>query len=137
MTFDEAYGKALELTPPESRPKGNDNYPKLLAFLWTMMAVALAQGDGKIMLDDTVYISVNKRIVSNPLQKSSKTKKDKTASDEKDSKSTKDPDKKPKKDAATSKKNKKKKDDPAPDSSVADGQVTGDGAGNNETGSNN
>lgn len=65
MKFDDAFAEALKITPEENRPKGDPNIPKILAFLWTMVAVA------KNKLDDIAYIDNNKQIMSIPLQKSS------------------------------------------------------------------
>ena len=69
MKFDEALGTALRLTPDAQKPRGDDNYAKILALLWTMIAVS------QNVLDDTVYIDDSKNIVSVPLQKSSDPKK--------------------------------------------------------------
>lgn len=66
MKFEDAFAKTLENTPKECMPRGDDNIPKILAFLWSMLAVS------KKELDDIAYIDNNKNIVSIPLQKSSK-----------------------------------------------------------------
>lgn len=72
MIFDDAFAEALKITPKECTP-GGENVPKILAFLWTMIAVS------KNKLDDLAYISENKQIISIPLQKSdTKTAKEKT-----------------------------------------------------------
>lgn len=72
MKFDDAFAEALKNTPDENIPKGDPNIPKILAFLWTMIAVS------KNKLDDIAYIDNNKQIISISLQKSST----KTATDE-------------------------------------------------------
>jgi hypothetical protein len=74
MKFNDAWDKAWDRTPEEARPKVNDKIdiliPKLFAMMWNIMAETIIK-DGKILLDDTVYIDNNKQVVSVPLQKSS------------------------------------------------------------------
>lgn len=57
MKFEEAFDKAYQKTPPECRPKGNENFPKLLALMWSILK------ESQNVLDDTVYIA-NNNIVS-------------------------------------------------------------------------
>ena len=71
MKFEEAFDKVFVDTPPEHRPQGDPVYPRLLAFLWSMIAVA----DGNV--DDIAYIDQNKDIVSIPVKKSKEPKKPK------------------------------------------------------------
>jgi len=61
MLFEEAFDKAYSKTPAQLRPKGDKNIPKILAFLWSM--IAIAQGD----LDDIAYIR-DQDVVSVPLE---------------------------------------------------------------------
>jgi hypothetical protein len=95
MLFEEAFDKAYIKTPAQLRPKGDKNIPKILAFLWSM--IAIAQGE----LDDIAYIR-NQDVVSVPLENLEANNK----------KSGNDPDadqtevKKSKKDSASKKKNK-------------------------------
>jgi hypothetical protein len=70
MNFNDAWNEALKVTPPEDRPKGNIMYAKVMAMMWTILAIA-----GKKGLDDIAYINENKDIVSIPLKKSASTKK--------------------------------------------------------------
>ena len=79
MKFEEAFDKVWDSMDANSRPTGNSMYPKLLAFMWSMLA-ASADKDGKIVLDDFAFISNNQEIVSIPIKdaeekKSTKAKK--------------------------------------------------------------
>ena len=70
MTFEKAFDLAYDKAPHASVPKGDNNYAKLLAFMWSILAEAKDK-DGKIVLDDMAFIDENQNIVSIPLQKSS------------------------------------------------------------------
>lgn len=107
MLFEEAFDKAYSKTPAQLKPKGDKNIPKILAFLWSM--IAIAQGE----LDDIAYIR-NQDVVSIPLE-NLKVKKEKSG-DNTGAEQTEV--KKFKKDSASTKKNKpgaevKKKNDGA------------------------
>ena len=58
MKFEDAFGLTMKSVPPTSIPRGNDEYPKILSFLWSMLAIS------KNVLDDIVYIDENKNIQS-------------------------------------------------------------------------
>ena len=64
MKFEEAFDKVYSKIPPEAIPKGNENYPKILAMLWSMLAIS------ENVLDDIAFIDENKKIISIPVQKS-------------------------------------------------------------------
>jgi hypothetical protein len=96
MLFEEAFDKAYSQTPAQLRPTGDKNIPKILAFLWSMLAIAEGQ------LDDCAYIK-NQDIVSIPLNKELKEEK---SGNKIDADQTTPKIEKPKKDSA-SKKNKK------------------------------
>lgn len=64
MKFNDAMDKALKEMPKDSTPKGDKNYPKLLALMWSMIAISNKK------LDDIAYINNNNNIISIPLQKS-------------------------------------------------------------------
>jgi hypothetical protein len=72
MKFNDAWEKAFEQTPKSQRPRGPE-VPKILAFLWSMIAIS------KNVLDDIAYIGDNNRIVSAPLPKKADT--EQTSSD--------------------------------------------------------
>jgi hypothetical protein len=65
MLFEEALDKAYTKTPAQLRPQGDKNIPKILAFLWTMIAIA----DGNF--EDVAYIR-DQNIISIPLEKLNK-----------------------------------------------------------------
>jgi len=80
MKFSDAFDEVWNKIPKNAIPKGDRNIPKVLAFLWSMIAVS------QNVLDDIVYVDDNNNIQSVPLQKSSigkkTTKTDKTAKEE-------------------------------------------------------
>jgi len=81
MKFEKAFEEVLKKTPENLVPRGDPNIPKILAFLWSMIALSEKE------LDDIVYISENNNIVSIPLQKSSSSQKTATKKEEKKVKS--------------------------------------------------
>jgi|GEM_PF-5906544 hypothetical protein len=99
MLFEEAFDKAYAKTPAQLRPKGDKNIPKILTFLWSM--IAIAQGE----LDDIAYIR-DQDVVSVPLEnlKEKKEVKKEKSGDDTDAEQTEV--KKSKKDSASTKKNK-------------------------------
>lgn len=65
MKFEEAFDQVWSSMSDVSRPKGDNNYPKIITFAWNMVALALA---GKKGLDDICYIDENQNLVSIPIE---------------------------------------------------------------------
>ena len=77
MNFDKALSEVWKQTPLECRPKGDPNIAKTLAIMWSMIALALKESEGEVILDDVAYIGNNSDIVSIPLDDSSDDEKQK------------------------------------------------------------
>ena len=76
MKFEDAFDKVHDMFPDGARPKGDPNYPRMLAFLWSMQALAFKEAGIKNVLDDIAFIGLDMQVVSKPLYEPMSTQND-------------------------------------------------------------